>query len=67
MAFRPDAESRQQWALAYSAGSTLVAPVVIGIMIDLAAGTMPWCTVVGVFLGMAGAFATMVRMTRPKG
>jgi F0F1-type ATP synthase assembly protein I len=66
MAEAPDPKSNRQWALAYSVGSTLVGPMFLGLLIDLAVGTMPWLTVVGVFLGMMGAFVTLIKMTKPK-
>ena len=38
-------------AVAYSASSTLTGPVLLGLLIDWLAGTMPWFTVGGVLVG----------------
>ena len=56
-----------QLALAYSAGSTLVGPVLLGLLCDWLFGTLPWLTVVGVFLGMAAMLVLLVRFTQTRG
>lgn len=66
MAEGPDSQ-RRMLSLGYSAGTTLTGPVLLGLGIDWLAGTLPWFTVGGVFLGMAGLFVLLVRMTTPKG
>ena len=58
---------RRQWALAYSAGSALTGPVLLGFAIDLAFELLPWFTIAGVFVGMAMLMVVLVRMTQPKG
>ncbi|WP_040887599.1 AtpZ/AtpI family protein [Zavarzinella formosa] len=58
---------RRMLALGYSAGSTLVGPVILGAGIDWLAGTLPWVTIAGVFVGMLGVFVLLIRMTAPKG
>lgn len=67
MATAPDPETRRLWAAAYSAGTTLTGPVLLGLFIDWLAGTMPWFTIGGVFVGMAALFVLLIRMTQPKG
>lgn len=67
MANGPDPENRQLRAVAYSASSMLTGPVLIGLVIDLLAGSLPWFTVGGVFVGMAGLFFVLIRLTQPKG
>ncbi len=66
MAEGPESQ-RRLLAIGYSAGSALTGPVLLGFGIDWLAGTMPWFTVGGVFLGMAGVFVLLIRMTAPKG
>ena len=66
MADGPDPENRQLRAVAYSASSMLTGPVLIGLVIDLLAGSLPWFTVGGVFVGMAGLFFVLIRLTQPK-
>jgi F0F1-type ATP synthase assembly protein I len=53
-------------ALAYSASSTLTGPAILGLLIDWAAGTMPWFTVGGVLVGMVGLFVLLIRFSQPK-
>ena len=67
MANGPDPENRQLRAVAYSASSMLTGPVLLGLVIDLLAGSLPWCTIAGVFVGMAGLFVLLLRLTKPKG
>lgn len=67
MAKAPDPQTRRLWATAYSASSTLTGPVLVGLLVDWLAGTMPWCTIAGVFVGMAGLFVLLVRLGNPKG
>ena len=54
MANTPDPQQTRLWATAYSASSTLTGPVLLGLLIDWLAGTMPWFLIGGVFVGMAG-------------
>ena len=67
MANGPDAKDRQLWTVAYSASGVLTGPVVVGLLIDWMAGTLPWFAIAGVFVGMAGLFAVLLRLTQPKG
>ena len=67
MATAPDPEQRRLWAVAMSASSTLTGPVLLGLLIDWLAGTLPWCTIGGVFVGMAGLFVQLARLSQPKG
>ena len=67
MATGPDPQQTRLWAVAYSASSMLTGPVLLGLLIDWLAGTMPWCTIGGVFVGMAGLFVLLIRLSQPKG
>ena len=66
MADRPDPEQRRLLAVAYSASSALTGPVLLGLLIDWLAGTMPWFTVGGVLVGMVGLFVLLIRFAQPK-
>ena len=66
MADRPDPQQRRLLAVAYSASSALTGPVLLGLLIDWLAGTMPWFTVGGVLVGMVGLFFLLIRFAQPK-
>ena len=66
MADRPDPEQRRLLAVAYSASSALTGPVLLGLLIDWLAHTMPWFTVGGVLVGMVGLFVLLIRFAQPK-
>ena len=67
MAPESDPQQRRLWAVAMSASTTLTGPVLLGLLIDWLANTLPWCTVGGVFVGMAGLFVQLARLSQPKG
>jgi F0F1-type ATP synthase assembly protein I len=67
MATAPDPQQRRLLAVAYSASSALLGPVLLGLLIDYLAGTLPWFAIGGVFVGMAGLFMLLIRLTQPKG
>ena len=67
MAPAPEPHERRLWAVAMSASTTLTGPVLLGLVIDYFAGTLPWCTVGGVFVGMAALFVQLARLSQPKG
>jgi F0F1-type ATP synthase assembly protein I len=67
MAAGPDPQQRRLISIAYSASSTLTGPVFLGLLIDWLAGSLPWCTVGGVFVGMIGLFVLLIRFSQPKG
>jgi len=52
--------------LAYSAGSALTGPVIVGVGIDWFANTLPWFSIAGVFMGMIAVFVVLIKMTSPK-
>ena len=67
MAAGPDPrEQRKLLAIAYSASTMLTGPVLVGLVIDLVAGTMPWFMVGGVLVGMAGLTVQLIRFAQPK-
>lgn len=67
MADANDPQQRRLMSVAYSASSVLTGPVLVGLLVDWLAGTMPWLTIVGVFLGMGGLFVLLIRFSQPKG
>lgn len=67
MADAPDPQQRRLLAVAYSASAVLTGPVLVGLLIDYLAGTMPWFMVAGVLVGMAGLFVQLLRLSQPKG
>jgi F0F1-type ATP synthase assembly protein I len=52
--------------LAYSASSTLTGPVLLGLLIDWLAGTIPWFMVGGTLVGMAGLLVVLIRFAQPQ-
>jgi len=50
------------WAVASVVSSSLIGPVIAGVLIDSATGSKPWGTVVGVLLGLVGCLAMLIRM-----
>jgi F0F1-type ATP synthase assembly protein I len=66
MAAAPDPQSRRLWAVAMSTSTMLTGPVLLGLVIDLVAGTMPWFMIGGVLVGMGGLFVQLLRLTKPK-
>jgi F0F1-type ATP synthase assembly protein I len=46
------------------AGSEMVAFTIFGLLIDYALGTMPWFTIGLTLLGLAAAFAALLRMSK---
>jgi len=62
----PNQQQRRMASLAYSASSTLTGPVLLGLLIDWLAHTMPWFTVAGVLVGMVGLFVILIRFAQPK-
>ena len=51
-------------------GAEMVAPIVLGVLLDQWLGTVPWIMIGGVFLGLFGGLAHMIailnRMDRQK-
>ena len=67
MAEANDPQQRRLLSVAYSASSVLTGPVLVGLLVDWLIGTMPWLTIAGVFVGMAGLFVLLIRISQPKG
>lgn len=67
MAAAPDPRQRRLIGVAMSASSTLTGPALIGVLIDWALKSWPWCTVAGVLVGMGGLFVLLLRLSQPKG
>lgn len=49
------------WAMAATAGSTLVGMVVMGIFLDIEFGWTPWATLVGLALGFVSCMSILLR------
>ena len=62
-----DRPPMQQWALASQAGSALVGPVVLGVVLDTQLGWTPWATLSGIGVGLVGSLAILLRMTNRSG
>jgi F0F1-type ATP synthase assembly protein I len=60
-----DGENRPQplgrWAMAATAGSTLVGCSVAGIVLDLQLGWTPWATLIGLILGAVSCMSILIR------
>ncbi len=59
-----DQRPTQQWGIASSAGSSLVGPVILGVLLDTQLGWTPWATLTGIFVGLLGCVAILIRMTK---
>jgi F0F1-type ATP synthase assembly protein I len=46
-------------------GGEMVAPIVLGLLLDNWLGTSPWCVVVGAMLGLVGGMIHLVVLSRP--
>jgi F0F1-type ATP synthase assembly protein I len=66
MAAAPDPQQRRLLAVASSASSALTGPVLLGLLIDWLAGTLPWFAVAGVLFGMVALFVVLVRFAQVK-
>ncbi len=55
------------WVYAAQAGSTLVAPVVLGIILDWQLGWMPWATLAGIGVGLLGSIAILLQAAKRSG
>jgi F0F1-type ATP synthase assembly protein I len=53
-------------AVVFQVVTEMAAPVVLGLFIDWAAGTMPWLTIGGVLAGFALGVRSILRITAPK-
>lgn len=59
-----DSPPGQQWAMAGQAGTSLVGPVVLGVVLDSQLGWTPWGTLTGIGLGLVGCMAVLIRMKK---
>jgi F0F1-type ATP synthase assembly protein I len=50
-----------QWAIAAQASSTLIGPVVIGLVLDSQLGWTPWATVTGILIGFVGCITLLIQ------
>ena len=48
------------WMFASTAGSSLVAPVILGVLLDINFGWTPWATFVGLALGIISCLGILV-------
>ena len=49
-----------QWAFAATAGSSLVGPVIAGVVLDVEFNWMPWATLIGLGLGIFSCMSILV-------
>lgn len=47
-------------------GSEMAGATVLGVVLDLWLGILPWLTVIGTFVGLLAVFVHMTQMTRSK-
>ena len=52
------------WAVASATSSSLIGPVILGILLDTWLDWKPWATIAGVLLGLLGCLALLIRMNR---
>jgi F0F1-type ATP synthase assembly protein I len=50
------------WAVASVVSSSLIGPVILGILLDTQLGWAPWGVIGGVLLGLAGCMGMLVRI-----
>lgn len=50
------------WAVASVVSSSLMGPVILGLLLDWQLGWAPWGTVIGVLLGLLGCLTVLFRM-----
>jgi len=50
-------------AVASSAGTSLVGPVVLGLLLDVQLGWTPWATLTGILLGLFGCLSVLWLMS----
>ncbi len=49
-----------QWAFAATAGTSLVGPVIGGLVLDIEFNWKPWGTLIGLVLGIAGCLSVLI-------
>ena len=57
-----DGPSMKGWAFASQISSSLVGPVVLGVLLDSEFGWAPWATLAGIGLGLFGCMFFLIRM-----
>jgi F0F1-type ATP synthase assembly protein I len=55
------------WAVASTVSTSLIGPVVLGILLDVSFGWTPWGTIVGVLFGLFSCLALLIRLQRSRG
>lgn len=48
------------WMFAATAGSSFVAPVIVGVLLDIEFGWTPWATFVGLTVGIISCLGTLL-------
>ena len=56
-----------RWAVMSQVGMELFGPVLLGLLIDYAFGSMPWATVIGAVLGMLVGFVHLAQIAKRMG
>lgn len=59
-----DTPSPPPWTNAMQAGSALVGPVVLGIVLDSQFGWMPWATLIGIGVGLLASVTILLQAAK---
>ena len=57
-----DQPPNQGWAIASQVSSSLIGPVILGVVLDSQLGWTPWATIIGIVLGLAGCMTLLIRL-----
>lgn len=58
----PDRSEMGRYAALSQIGLEMVAPIVVGLLLDRYFGLTPWALIVGAVLGLVGAFVHLVHL-----
>ena len=59
---RPDRKEMERYVALSQIGLEMVAPIVVGLLLDYYLGWTPWALVAGAILGLVGAFVHLVHL-----
>lgn len=55
------------WAIASQISSSLIGPVILGVVLDSELGWTPWATLSGIALGLVGCMFLLIRLSNRRG
>ncbi len=61
---RPQPGLAREWVKMSQAGSLLIGPSVLGVLLDWQLATLPWLTVIGVIVGLVSVLGFLLRVTQ---